>query len=141
MHYLFFGFILVIHSFATAGHFEYDCPDQSERAAIIVQNFLTKDAYYLLRQENSISASADSIRALNNLQDSEACAYLSSTLDVANNEDEYRKYAFYKAGEYYFVLKVLRPPSEWPEPDADWAPSETAIVFDQDFEPMLPFLP
>lgn len=132
---------MFVYSLGATDAFEYECPDQSVRAAQVVKNFLTEDTYSLIRQENSISVSVDSIRVLNNPQDSEACAYFYSTLDVANNEDEYQKYAFYKAGEYYFVLKVLRPPSEWPEPDANWAPPETAIVFDQDFEPVLPFLP
>jgi len=87
----------------------------------------------------NISASVDSIRALNEEQDLEACTYFSSPSD----EDEpYRAMHLYKAEDYYFVLYLIRPRAEWPDPESLLsAPPEIGSVYSQDFEPLALFSP
>jgi hypothetical protein len=99
-----------------------------------VENFLTEDRYAERREEHNISASVDSIRAANEEQDLEACTYFSSP----SVEDEpYRAMHLYKAEDYYFVLYLLRPRAEWPDPESLLsAPPEIGSVYSHDFEPL-----
>ncbi len=136
--FLMLWFVLSFHLFVDAVHAQ--CPEENPRGLRIVENFLTEDFYADRREEHSISASVDSIRSLNEEQDLEACSHFSSMLDPGDDEFRYRKFHYYKAGDYYFVRNLVRPREEWPDPEELFAaPRETGHVFDQDLESVLVF--
>jgi len=133
--FLVLSFALSFHLFVDAAHAQ--CPEENPRGLRIVENFLTEDRYAERREAYNISASVDSIRSLNEEQDLEACTYFSSPSD----EDEpYRAMRLYKAEDYYFVLYLIRPRAEWPDPESLLsAPPEIGSVYSQDFEPLALF--
>ena len=128
-------FALPLTLFVDAAHAQ--CPEETPRGIRTVENFLTEDRYADRREEHNISASVDSIRALNEEQDLEACTYFSSPSD----EDEpYRAMHLYKAEDYCFVLYLIRPRAEWPDPESLLsAPPEIGSVYSHDFEPLALF--
>jgi len=117
------------------------CPSENTRGLEIIEGFLMEEFYAERRDYHEISASVDSIRSLNEEQDLEACNHFSSMLDPGEDEVRYRKLHYYKAGDYYFVLNLVRPRrEEWPDPEALLSvPREVGFVFGADLEPILVF--
>ena len=131
--FLILSFCLPFYLFVGSAHAQ--CPESNTGGIQIVENFLTEDRYADRREEHNISASVDSIRTLNEEQDLEACSHFSSMLGPG----DYRKYHYYKAGDHYFILNLIRPREEWPDPEELFGPRETGHVFDQDLESVLVF--
>lgn len=131
------SFFLPFNLFIASAHAQ--CPEEKARGIRVVEDFLTQDRYAQLREEHDVLASVDSIRVLNEEQDLEACSYFSSVLDFGD-EARYRTYYLYKAEDYYFVLHLLRPRDEWPDPEVYYTGREIGAVYDQDFEPLFIFV-
>lgn len=125
-------FALPLTLFVDAAHAQ--CPEPNMRGVKTVENFFTEDFYAERREQFDISASVDSIRVLNEEQDLEVCNHFSSVFDTCD-ESGYRKYHFYKAENYYFSLLLVRPRTEWPNPEALLsAPREVGLVHNADLE-------
>lgn len=86
-------------------HRETSCPEGSERAYNMVENFLTNPNLSDARQETgTTSLSPDQIQLI---QDENVCQQLDS--EFSEFTDEYAV-TYYKVGSFYFATQILKQP-------------------------------
>jgi len=110
------------------------CPEEyNDHARTWVMSLLESSQDML--QRDGIDASPGELRLMTNDQDPDACADLVHPyLSMEEGEDSYRyQDFFYTTGEYYFMVKVVRPLEERPG-DSPWEPeSGNIMVFDAEY--------
>lgn len=110
------------------------CPEEgNDRARAQVMSML-EDRQDIL-QRDGIDASPSELRLMTNDQDPDACAELIHPyLSMEEGEDSYRyQDFFYTTGDYYFMVKLLRPLDERPGDDPFGPASGNILVFDAEY--------
>ena len=98
------------------------CPEEgNDRARTWVMSLF--EGRQDMLQRDGIDASSSELRLMTNNQDPDACAELVHPyLSMEEGEDSYRyRDFFYTTGEYYFMVKLVRPLEERPGDDP-WGP-------------------
>lgn len=108
---------------------EVTCPPGSDRARLIVENFLTQSGLSNARSETGTTGlTINEIEHLDDPDDTDVCEVLNS--NFSNFDRDFRKVVYYQAGDYYFVSAPLIVPdtSEYSIIGPDFI-----IVLDSDF--------
>lgn len=130
--------VLLILTSATSGlaHAQADgCPEEgNDRARAQVISML--DDRQDILQRDGIDASPSELRLMTNDQDPDACAELIHPyLSMEEGKDSYRyRDFFYTTGDYYFMVKLLRPLNERPGDDPFGPASGSISVYDADHD-------
>lgn len=113
------------------------CRPDVEKARKVVENFLTNTDLSDERIETGTTGlEVSQIQVLDDSQDSNACQefdqrYQQAINKEGANNDNFYDVAYYKAGNFYFVVLVLAPPSD---PDSISMGLSHIVIFDDNLD-------